>query len=452
MRKDLSSQTNPKNKDKAKYAIEHGILYFLQNNIASNLNEEIVGNKEATFVSLDLRIFDLKIYGKSLKEYFEKCNYQFFEDEKILGNKENYRPLIKDLIYLNRLDENQIIINKKKIEKLTNIYEEKEYKDYVDEIGRDLFLNVFCMPFHLNISNLNKDQTIDIEEIYYDFFGERENKNPWDKLAKQKEKNKLLLENLADQLLELKKTINNESFNKSNLAEILTEILIIYGQILNNYNVYLNERYELDKEKSELGELIKTIFFNSIFKQKEVICLRTSLYDDYFSHIDNIIIDKETNKILFAIDITFTQDKNVLEKKRRLAFRYNINNGQTLIFSTTVENSKIKPGVFVKAPVIILKIENEFLEEILSLYYDIYQKGIYNLNELHKFLESKTDNPSKNEIITQILKNTEDFFKKIEEENNILKDRGDLPIFDEIKKIINDLRNKILGPTNFETK
>lgn len=66
----------------------------------------------------------------------------------------------------------------------------------------------------------------------------------------------------------------------------------------------------------ELGEILELFKFVKINEEKtKFITLRTSLYDDFTNHIDEIIYFRETFEPVMAIDITTTSEEDIQVKK-----------------------------------------------------------------------------------------------------------------------------------------
>lgn len=80
----------------------------------------------------------------------------------------------------------------------------------------------------------------------------------------------------------------------------------------------------LEALRGEIVELAKTLFQEELFNQQFII-FRTSKFDDYFNHVDEIIFDKQTLTPVAAIDTTIdikTKEKFFEDLSQGVCVRY----------------------------------------------------------------------------------------------------------------------------------
>jgi len=103
----------------------------------------------------------------------------------------------------------------------------------------------------------------------------------------------------------------------------------------------------------EALEIFKTYLFNKYFSE-ELICVRTSKYDDYINKIDNIIVNKTDGEILAALDEVADITSGRFERKFEKVKSANIIGGAIIRYAITYKENKIMPTINLKGVPLIL--------------------------------------------------------------------------------------------------
>lgn len=174
---------------------------------------------------------------------------------------------------------------------------------------------------------------------------------------------KNLLENLKKEAAKISETLIE---NYSGL-EINSE-----GRIIGEEPKEASEKITIQQQKPQiLGELLElTKFVKVNFENSDLITIRTSLYDDFCNHVDEIIYDKKTLQPLMAIDITTTSQKEIqLNKLTRLIKMINQGGGQVkygFIAKKEAEKISFQKQTLEHIPVFIVHMMAEELLDILQ--------------------------------------------------------------------------------------
>jgi len=144
----------------------------------------------------------------------------------------------------------------------------------------------------------------------------------------------------------------------------------------------------------ELLEMRKTTLFNK-FLEDSFRVIRTSKYDDYFNHLDNIIMDRETGEMVAAFDEVSAladpdkrnKDPRFREKEEKV-FDINASGGGRLDYGFQLledeEEKKIIPAKLENIPVFWIPLSGSSVEESVKKFgsekeEDLeYEKGIFN--------------------------------------------------------------------------
>lgn len=154
---------------------------------------------------------------------------------------------------------------------------------------------------------------------------------------------------------------------------------------INNYKgIYHPEEIKKDKEKvdqlkskfdqnkeneirlGEALEIVKTYLFNK-FKGNRFICVRTSEYDDYVNHVDNLVLDKYTDEIICALDETIDINSRRFDKKKRYILERNLEGGAKIKYFLKFKENK---GIISKGetiPIILIATPESFLNKLINL-------------------------------------------------------------------------------------
>ncbi len=151
----------------------------------------------------------------------------------------------------------------------------------------------------------------------------------------------------------------------------------------------------------ETLEVIKTYLFNE-FKSNKFICVRTSEYDDYFNHVDNLIINKETGDIICATDVTVEDVKSSrVQAKNYYVLRWNTIGGSRIKYSVKIEKDK--------ESIKIVPSKYDIIPQILIIF---TRKSLYETeNFLERYLDDKTKEIKKD--FNEYLFNFSNFFDDI---------------------------------------
>ncbi len=142
----------------------------------------------------------------------------------------------------------------------------------------------------------------------------------------------------------------------------------------------INERRsEKEKEQTKDGERfekLKTIIFNK-FLGENFVTVRTSMIDDIDNGIDNIIINKETNEIVGALD-EVCSDGSPSKKRKKLNKKMREDEGGELKYGLKFGGNKIVPSEEIRGlPIFYLQINHKYLK--------------YAMNELSDDINEKTE-------------------------------------------------------------
>jgi hypothetical protein len=133
------------------------------------------------------------------------------------------------------------------------------------------------------------------------------------------------------------------------------------------------------KEKEKLSdgrilEMIKTVIFNKILWDRFVV-VRTSLYDDFFNHVDNLILGNK-GEVVLAMDFAGKMDERkfeeVLERNKKGP---KIDYG---VIHTQEASGEIKNvlGPITNVPLVYVPLLPKFIEELLK------QQELYDLGKI----------------------------------------------------------------------
>lgn len=136
-------------------------------------------------------------------------------------------------------------------------------------------------------------------------------------------------------------------------------------QRVNKLKSKFEDERESQSRSGEILEILKTYLFNKFMSEK-FICVRTSEYDDYFSHIDNVIIDKNNGEVLCAIDNTSDINSKRFSEKKNFVLECNINGGITIKYCLKIDEGKINLAKGEGIPLILIAVPDPFLNKILD--------------------------------------------------------------------------------------
>jgi hypothetical protein len=115
----------------------------------------------------------------------------------------------------------------------------------------------------------------------------------------------------------------------------------------------------------ELLEITKTFLFNK-YLQKDFITIRSSFYDDYINQIDNVIIDRNSGKVVCAIDETSAMQGNIYEEKRERILEKNRRGGVRLKYGVSLKDNNPTLGDFEGLLYLYLPLEKKYLLQLVK--------------------------------------------------------------------------------------
>jgi len=126
----------------------------------------------------------------------------------------------------------------------------------------------------------------------------------------------------------------------------------------------------VENNVGELAELLIPILFNEFIGDKFLI-FRTSVFDDIFNGADTIIVDKETGKIVCAVDeASSIHSSSFLAKKHKIEEKNN-KGGVDLKYGITYNKGEIKLIKLQKIPLFVLGFPlNEVADMISKINFD----------------------------------------------------------------------------------
>lgn len=162
----------------------------------------------------------------------------------------------------------------------------------------------------------------------------------------------------------------------------------------------LKSKYGVQENKKEANgeklEILKTAIFNK-FLGGEFIVVRSSEFDDFCRHIDNVIVEKKTGNIISAFDEVSETHGPIYDKKVREVSEKN-ENGASLKYGFSLDKEgKIKPSKKIdNIPLFYLALSQELLEEGIKNFksdsISIFEKKIFEY--FIKSIDEQMKNPA----------------------------------------------------------
>lgn len=151
-------------------------------------------------------------------------------------------------------------------------------------------------------------------------------------------------------------------YSEEILAKDLGKIRNIRERILIEEEGKSKENKEGKEKKGERLEKLKTITFNK-FLGESAICVRSSEYDDIINGVDNILVDRQTGKIICAFDEVCDINREIFQKKKEKILEKNREGGAKLKYCPKIENGKISFGRVENIPIFYIALSEEILNE-----------------------------------------------------------------------------------------
>jgi hypothetical protein len=126
------------------------------------------------------------------------------------------------------------------------------------------------------------------------------------------------------------------------------------------------EKKKLQSDGERLERLKTAIFYK--FLKSDFIVARSSYYDDYKNHVDNLIIDRKTGEGICALDeVADISGKNIQEKRDQVLERnfksIKEEGGAEIDYGCFIKESKILLGGLKNLPVFYLCLPKEKIEK-----------------------------------------------------------------------------------------
>jgi len=148
---------------------------------------------------------------------------------------------------------------------------------------------------------------------------------------------------------------------------------------------HLKSRFGIQENKKEANgeklEILKTAIFNK-FLGEDFIVVRSSEFDDFCRHIDNVIVEKKTGNIVSAFDEVSETHGPIYDKKVREVSEKN-ESGASLKYGFSLDKeNKIKPSKEINnIPLFYLALSQELLEKGIKNFesdsISIFEKKIF---------------------------------------------------------------------------
>lgn len=156
--------------------------------------------------------------------------------------------------------------------------------------------------------------------------------------------------------------IDPEAFKKVYSPEIVDFDLKRAKEKLKEYEA---KRPKIKNERAELLERYVVALFNKHFGEYFIV-VRTSLPDDLFGHADNLIIDRETNIPICALDEVSVSEGPTFEGKAKKVFTRNLERqgtkgGVRIKYGFSVSPEGIKLRELKNVPLFYLALQEELL-------------------------------------------------------------------------------------------
>lgn len=118
---------------------------------------------------------------------------------------------------------------------------------------------------------------------------------------------------------------------------------------------------EFLKYSEQLEMLTTAIFYKNLYK--DFMVMRTSKFDDYFNHVDNVIIDRENGMLVCAFDEISATSGEKYEEKTKRVLELNKSGGAELKYGLRLDNEKNIQVAWVKnAPIFKIALNPEFIK------------------------------------------------------------------------------------------
>ena len=409
-------------------------------------NNEIINN-----------IFNNLFTNKNLKNLKENLNILFINSMKFVREGKE-----KEINYYKN---NKFYFNKNNKEKIENEFNKliENYNNKLNENENNIKKNLTINEDFINnvlIEKIIEKINIDLNNYKNDLLF---------KFSKYSGKNCILIENnftieniinnamneiINDYSLEIKKNIEN---NKENLINNYLKIITKYfnefnNNFINNYKIYFDSYLNLLINNSEnnnnnneissmtnlikkgfenglkltLNELNKIINSNSLtncLNNEKIInkIINENFYNINFNNNNNIDINNNINSLKNYCDIELNNEKILIKKNIKKIYENSFNSSLTLFFNkigkiylnnsfiNDYENNIISKLDFID---LIISENNDFLKEIISLFFDISSYETDNISniflEILNYIKNKI---SKNNIENYIINNINEFVK-----------------------------------------
>ena len=263
---------------------------------------------------------------------------------------------------------------------LENLYFDIKEEFYDIPIDNDLrvdILNFYDIPtdddLRVDMSSFYDKESMEYNQLYNKlekfYFDLKKVLIAIEEGKKKKDIEKEIEKEILDINLDIKKELSkskleseSESESESELEKI-EKILELLNEVKNNLEdrLYGSEGKKIMK-KGEKLELFKTILLNKVLKGKFVV-IRSSIYDDLFNGVDNLILDKEGNVVCAFDEVCSSEDDEKTKEKMNKILRINENGGALIEYGVLIKGKEIIKERIERVPIFYLSLEENKLTE-----------------------------------------------------------------------------------------
>ena len=263
-----------------------------------------------------------------------------------------------------------------------------------------------------------------IEKINFPFQETKQEKNQKEKKIEElTEFLKLLSENLRKENLPVQENcrIDPEKFigiyQESEIKKDKEEVLKKEKEWFQEEDERKIEEKRRKKEGEQL-EMIKTVILNKFLKERYYV-LRSTLYDDIFNKVDNVIFDKKTGEVVCAFDEVEDISGEKFQEKKEKVLKKN-QKGVELKYGLEIKNNQISLKKITNLPIFYLALPHKYLEKCIINFEPDLEKKTECEKMFFQFFINLIEKEIK-EIFTQKIEIEQNVLEKIENFNRNLK-------------------------------
>ncbi|MFA4890266.1 MAG: hypothetical protein WC587_01360 [Candidatus Paceibacterota bacterium] len=209
----------------------------------------------------------------------------------------------------------------------------------------------------------------------------------------------------------------HDFFDLHGKETIETDIKKVRNFEKSKYSNIPEKRIEEEKQKTngEKLEMLIVVLFSKFLKDKFIVA-RSSRYDDIENGVDTIILERETGKLVCALDeVADTEGKQYHDKVEKITKKNK--KGSKLKYGLKMENGKLSKGAVEGAPIFYIALSERHLNEgIKNLSLSLEEKSDYEKNLFRYFtssLQSQYDSLVLEKHVDQLIKSRVETFKEV---------------------------------------